>query len=184
LKEWGHASADFAAAVALTQDAAFAVGLPALVAADADDAAAYAKACVELWAKRSAITDDAATLRLALALAVRPDSGVPAADVLKLATPLAAKRPHDPFATTVLGLCQFRAGQLDDAERTLAPLCLDKATAHPVAWAIVANVHAKRAKPADAKVWRDRAREWRVTADPATPAAWDVRAVVGCVVRE
>jgi WD40 repeat protein/predicted Ser/Thr protein kinase len=184
LREWGLASADFAAAVALTQDPAFAVGLPALVAADADDAPAYGKACADLWASRGDLRDDTATLRLALALAVRPDSGIPPPDVLTLVTPLAAKRPNDAFATCVYGLSQFRAGRLDEAEHTLAPLCLDKAKDHPVAWAVVAGVHAKRAKPAEAKVWRDRAQVWRATADPATPAAWDVRAVVGCLVRE
>lgn len=184
LQEWGLASADFAVGVALTQDPRFAVGLPALVAADADDAAAYRKACDELWTTRTDVTDDAARLRLALAISVRPESGIPPTDVLTLVTPLAAKRPLDAFATTVLGLCQFRAGLLDEAERTLAPLCLDKAKDHPVAWAVVANVHAKRAKPAEAKVWRNKAEDWHATADPATPAAWDARAVVGCLVRD
>lgn len=184
LGKWGESAADFAVAVSLVNDATFAVGLPALVAAEAKDVEGYRKACEQEWSARATHTDPKAVLRLALATSIRTDSGIPTTDILTATQEANAKVTSDPFAASVLALAHYRMGQFEEAEKQLALLTADKTHQHPVAWAITALIHAKRGNAVQRKIYRDLAAVWLATADPASPQSWDVRITVASLLSE
>ena len=173
LGDWGRAAADLAAAVSLKNDMLFAVGLPALVAAESGDADTYRKACEAVWSDRPG--DAAQRRRIALALSVRGDSGIPPSDVLET---IAMLPTDEAYAITVRALAEYRAGRVDEAIKRIEPLANDRKAAHPAAWALLAACHVKSGATANAIPFRKKCEEFLATSDPGSPVAWDVRTTV------
>lgn len=166
LSQWDKASAEYAR-IAWSKplaDDAFTYASLFLIRGDSEG---YHRFC-DVMLGRAASLDGAETYVMARICAIARVSPVDPARVVKWANQ-GVSANHSPWDFHVLGLAQYRAGQLAEALESLTKANVKGWRYHELSWFALALVHYRLGHPDEARQCFDKGIEWLARVGPSGP---------------